>query len=204
MMRPPGRSARSTHYDGDGCTGEPREITLAEGYEIREAARTLLLTAEAGDWHDAVSAGDAVALHYGPRGEWFLSSLLAEYISRGAEPHQRGPGRLPQIALTVPEGDPAAPALLREMAARRRQPAAPGAHALALRDARIPLQTFVLHFHNADVFAARRVWAGVYRHDGNTPHLTALAFTAQLVMWSARCALTGAEPPHPRDRAHLN
>lgn len=201
MSRTPGPSH---HHPGDGCTGEPRIVSLCEGYEIREGARVMLAAAAARAWHPVVSTGDTIALHYGPHGEWFLSSLLAQHVVHGAEPGQRPSGPPPQLNSTVPADDTDARGLLRHLAARHRQPTDPDTLNGAIRAARIPLQNFVRHFHAVAYPRARRIWADTYREDGPTPHLTALAFTSQLIVWSARCALTRTIPPHPRQQAHLN
>lgn len=208
MTQPPGRSP---HHSGDGCTGQPRPLNLDEGYEIRSGARRMIANVGLTNpqtanrpWDTIADEGAYIARHFGPEGEWFLTGLLAEYVRRGAAPNLRGPGDLPVLSLAVPPCDPQAAALLVTLAERHRQPGSADEQCAHLEAARMPLQTFMLHMHLTSHRAARQQWVSVFQHDHGTPLLTALGFTAQLVVWAARATLPAQKGPTASTTAPMN
>lgn len=183
MTPPPGRTA---HHDGDGCTGQPRTVDPDGAEAIRYRAKRLITRAAALAWPEAVIHGDWVADHYGPPGEFFLSTLMAGYVRRGFHP-PTGPGfgGLPQLSLTVGDGDLEAVALIEYLASHRRLDRSPLAQGGALQAARLPVQTFMLHLHVGDTHAARRQWL-VIQDIGREHPLLPAAFAALLTLWAAR------------------
>jgi hypothetical protein len=183
MTRLPGYAI---HADGDGCTGERRALSGPDIRAIQHELRHLLTATAAQDYDTAARRGGGVALHYGPEGEWTLCNLLAEHIRRGTSQAIRDPRNVPCIALSVPAGDPEALALLSVLAIHHRQRATFTQQCEALEAARLPLQTFLLHVNATDHAAARRHWENTFLHTDGALPLTALGFTAQLVLWAAR------------------
>lgn len=179
---PPGRTA---HHDGDGCTGQPRTVDPDAADAIRYRAKRLITRAATGSWPEAVIHGDWVSDHYGPPGEYFLSTLLAMYVRKGPQPRSTGMGGLPQLALTVGDGDLEATALFEFLTSHRRLQGSPLEQCGALQAARLPLQTFLMFLHVGDTPAARRQWMTVYDHGTDAP-LVPAAFATLLTLWAAR------------------
>lgn len=189
MTQPPGR-----HHDGDGCTGQPRPLDADATAAIRLRAKRLLHHAFDADWDQVTIHGDWVALHYGPPGEYYLSTVLASYIRTGNSYGQTRMLRLPLLSAAVPARDPEAAALFEYLASHRRLPRTPLGQGGDLEAARLPLQQFLLHLHAGDQPAAMSQWHQVYEHSRQHPH-HALAFTALLIVWTRR-ALFGPTPRH--------
>lgn len=184
MTTPPGRT--TAHYDGDGCTGQPRTVDPDGADAIRYRAKRLVTRAASGSWPEAVIHGDWVSDHYGPPGEFFLSTLLAGYVRHGHQPPSGpGMGGLPQLSLTVCDGDLEAAALFEYLTSHRRLQGTPLEQCGALQAARLPLQTFLMFLHVGDTPAARRQWLAVYDEGARLP-LVPAAFAALLTLWAAR------------------
>ncbi|MFF9265886.1 hypothetical protein [Streptomyces longwoodensis] len=179
MTQPPGRTA---HYEGDGCTGQDRAVDTTGAEEITYRAKRLVIRVHTSAWPEALIHGDWVADHYGNPGSYYLSTLLAGYV-RQAHPHA-----LPQLPLTVPDGDLEAAALYDCLLDHRRLPATQPEQCAALTAARLPLQAFLLQLHVGDTPAARRQWTDVHRH-GHTHPLIPPAFAALLILWATRATL---------------
>lgn len=175
---PPGHTA---HHDGDGCTGQPRPITPEAARHIAYRARRIIARAHQGDWPEAINHADWVADHYGPPGEYHLSTLLAGHINWGARPGH------PQLALSIPARDPEAAALFEHLASHRRLTSTPPDQCRALGAVRVPLQTFVMFLHVGDNHAARRHWLNLHKHATANP-LIPPAFATLLITWAARTA----------------
>ncbi|MEV6400521.1 hypothetical protein AB0M39_38045 [Streptomyces sp. NPDC051907] len=214
MTGTPGRSAH--HHPGDGCTGQHRNLTLAEGKEIQSLAERMMTHAALADTHARIATapgpwdaladeGSYLARHYGPDGEWLLSSQLARHITLGRNRAPSPPFDLPQLAARCPEGDPQAAALLATLASRYREPSTTDEQLGHLGAARLPLQAFVLHMHTGHYRTAHRQWTAAYHADTGAPPLRALAFTTLLVLWASRCALVPEGwKPFRRASAPLN
>lgn len=185
MTQPPGRTA---HYDGDGCTGQDRTVDSDGAEAIRYRAKRIITRAAVSAWPEAVIHGDWVADHYGRPGEYFLSTLLAAYIRQSHQTPAASSvlgGPPPQLALTVPDGDPEAADLFEYQVSHRRLTGSPIAQWEALGAVRLSLQTFLLHLHVGDTRAARRHWLNLYDHGKDNP-LIPPAFATLLITWAAR------------------
>jgi len=189
MTTPPGRTP---HHEGDGCTGQPRTVDPDGAEAIRYRAKRLITRAATGAWPEAVIHGDWAADHYGPPGEYFLSTLLAGYVRKGHQPPSTGMGGLPVLALTVGDGDLEAAALFEYLISHRRLHGSPLEQCGALQAARLPLQSFLMFLHIGDTPAARRQWLNVYDHGSDAP-LIPPAFATLLTLWAAR-AVFGSRP----------
>lgn len=206
MTQPPGPAP---HHPGDGCTGEHRPLTPADTVAVRTGALNMVLHASlARDhteaaWEGIATMGSGLARHYGPEGEWLLAVALARYVTDHTAPDLRGSNGVPFLHRAVPPCDPQAAALLLVLA-RRHHPAATTEELCAhLEAARLMLQSFMAQLHLNDEPGARATWLAVVSHGGEPP-FTALAFTAQLIIWASRAALPGRKPPIAARPAALN
>ena len=183
MTPPPGRTF---HRDDDGCTGQPRTVDPDGADAIRFLAKRVITRASGGAWSEVAIHADWAADHYGPPGEFFLCTLLAGYVRKGFQPPTGDLlGGLPQLALTVGDGDLEAAALYEFLLSHRRLSGSPLEQCGALQAARLPLQTFLMFLHVGDTPAARRQWLHVYDHGTQAP-LIPPAFASLLVLWAAR------------------
>lgn len=183
MTQTPGRTTR--HHDDDTCAGEPRTVDAYGADAIRLRARRLIAHAEERAWPRVAIHADWATRHYGPPGDYFLCTLLAACVRQSPAPRPTAFHGLPQLSLAVPEGDPEAAALCDYLASYRTLNRYPLAQGGALRAARLPLQTFLLHLHLGDTHAARRQWLNIHEHGTQDP-LTPAAFVTLLALWAAR------------------
>jgi hypothetical protein len=180
MTTPPGRTA---HHDGDGCTGQHRTVDTEGADDIGYHTRRLIICAAEGRHPEAVIHGDWAAVHYGAPGEFFLCAQLAHYVLRGD--HGRPSAYVPLLPALVPEGDLEAAELLDHVATHRGLAASPREQFGALKAARFPLNTFILHFHKGDTRSAEWQWSHLCQQADEAPLLLP-AFGATLALWAAR------------------
>ena len=85
------------HYPADGCTGQSRPIEEPELRDIMEKVGMMMAGIAKGDYHQTWAAGAWIGQHYGPDGEWMLSTCLAAQVSGLADPAHRNTFGQPSI-----------------------------------------------------------------------------------------------------------